>query len=204
MQFSVSVILIISTIVVFRQIQFAKNRDIGYDGNQLVLIRPYSTEFHDHFSAMRNDLLQTGLIKEVAESSNSLIKGSRTSGGLKWKGKDPNIADEFTSVGVSTEYGNAVDWKITAGRDFSKEFTGDSSALILNEAAVKYMGLKNPIGEIITWGKEYRVVGVIKNILMQSPYEPVKQAIYYITPEAGYLNIKIKPNASVSQALKRN
>ncbi|HKO82119.1 MAG TPA: ABC transporter permease, partial [Chitinophagaceae bacterium] len=203
LQFSVSIILIISTIVVFRQIQFAKNRDIGYDGNQLILIRPYSTEFHDHFGAMRNDLLQTGLIKEIAESGNSIIRGSRTNGGLKWNGKDPNMADEFTTVGVSTEYGNAIDWKITDGRDFSKNFPADSSALILNEAAVKYMGLKNPIGEIITWGKEYRVVGVAKNILMESPYEPVKQAIYYITPEAGYLNIKIKASASVNEALKK-
>ena len=203
LQFSVSIILIISTIIVFRQIQFAKNRDIGYDGNQLILIRPYSTEFHDHFSAMHNDLLQTGLIKEVAESGNSITRGSRTNGGFKWKGKDPGRADEFTTVGISTEYGNAIGWKITAGRDFSKNFPGDSSALILNEAAVKYMGLKNPIGEIITWDKEYRIVGVIKNILMESPYEPVRQAIYYITPEAGYLNIKINANASVSQALKK-
>ena len=65
------------------------------------------------------------------------------------------------------------------------------------------MGLKNPIGETITWGKEYTVIGVIRNILMESPYEPVKQAVYYITPEAGYLNIKINPNASVSQALRK-
>ena len=203
LQFSVSVILIISTIIVFRQIQFAKTRDIGYNGNQLIVIRPYSTDFHDHFNAMRNDLLQTGLIKEVAESGNSITLGSRTSGGFNWKGKNPNIVDVFTTVGVSAEYGKAVGWKITTGRDFSKDFSLDSSGLILNEAAVKYMGLKNPIGETITWDKEYTVIGVVGNILMESPYEPVKQAVYYITPEAGYLNIKINPNASVSQALSK-
>ena len=203
LQFSVSVILIISTIIIFRQIQFAKTRDVGYNGNQLIIIRPYSTEFHDHFNAMRNDLLQTGFIKEVAESGNSITRGSRTSGGFNWKGKNPNMADEFTSVGVSAEYGKAVGWKITTGRDFSKDFSLDSSGLILNETAVKYMGLKNPIGETITWDKEYTVIGVVGNILMESPYEPVKQAVYYITPGAGYLNIKINPNASVSQALSK-
>ena len=202
LQFSVSIILIISAIIVFRQIQFAKNRNIGYRSSQLVLIRPYSTDFHDHFSAMRNELLQTRLIKEVAESGSSITKGSRTSGGFNWKGKTPGMADEFTTVGVSTEYGNAIDWNITAGRDFANS-PADSSALILNEAAVKYMGLKNPIGEIITWDKKYKVVGVIKNILMESPYEPVKQAIYYITTEAGYLIIKINDNANVRQALKK-
>lgn len=203
LQFSVSVILIISTIIVFRQIQFAKTRDVGYNGNQLIVIRPYSTDFHDHFTAMRNDLLQTGFIKEIAESGNSITRGGRTGSGFNWKGKTPGMTDEFTTVGVSTEYGKAVGWKITSGRDFSNNFSLDSSGLILNEAAAKYMGLENPIGETITWDKEYTVIGVVRNILMGSPYEPVKQAVYYITPEAGYLNIKINPNASINHALSK-
>jgi putative ABC transport system permease protein len=201
LQFTISVILIIGTMIVFRQIQFAKNRPLGYGANGLVIIRPYSSDFHDHFEALRNDLLQTGMITEVAESGNSITRGSRTSGGFEWKGKAPNMQDEFTTVGVSTEYGKTVGWQFTSGRDFSKASSADSSGLILNEAAVKYMGLKNPVGETITWGKKYTILGVIKNIVMQSPYESVKQAVYYITPEAGYLNIKINPNSSTSEAL---
>jgi len=203
LQFTVSVILIIGTIIVFRQIQFAKDRPVGYSRNGLVIIRPFSSDFHDHFDAMRNDLLQTGLITEVAEGS-SITKGSRTGGGLGWKGKDPTITDDFMMFDVSFEYGKTADWQFSHGRDFSRRFSTDSSGLILNEAAVKYMGLKTPVGEIITWdNKQYTVIGVTKDIVMASPYEPVKPTIFYINPEPGFLNIKISPTASTGEALSR-
>ena len=202
-QFTVSVILIIGTVVVYRQVQFAKNRPAGYDNRGLILLRPYSTDFHDHFNAMRNDLMQTGVIAGVAESSSSITKGSRTSGGFNWKDKQPGMQDEFTTVGVSTDYGHTVGWQFTAGRDFSDQFSTDSSALIINEAAAKYMGLQNPIGQTISWDKPYIIIGVIKNIVMTSPYDPVKQAVYFIMPQAGYLNIKIKPTAGTSEALSQ-
>ncbi len=202
LQFTVSVILIIGTIIVFRQIQFAKDRPTGYSRDGLVIIRPFSSDFHDHFDAMRNDLLQTGLITEVAEGS-SITKGSRTGGGFGWKGKDPTITDDFMMFDVSFEYGKTAGWQFNLGRDFSKRFSTDSSGLILNEAAVKYMGLKNPVGETITWDKQYTVIGVTKDIVMASPYEPVKPTIFYINPEPGFLNIKINPTASTGEALSR-
>lgn len=201
-QFTVSVVLIIGTMIVYRQVQFARNRPIGYTREGLIIMRPYSTDYHDHFAALRNDLLQTGTITAIAESSNSITKGSRTSGGLTWKGKEPGMVDEFTTIGVSGDYGKTVGWEFVDGRDFSGQFSTDSSALVINEAAAKYMGLQQPLGAAITWGKKYTVIGVIKNIVMTSPYEPVKPAIYFITPEAGYLNIKFSPTASVGEALR--
>ncbi len=200
-QFTVSIILIIGTVIVYSQVQFAKNRPAGYTSDRLILIRPYSTDYHDHFMAMQNDLVQTGLITGMAESSNSITKGSRTSGGLNWRGKDPGMQDEFTTVGVSADYGKTVGWQFVDGRDFSNSLSTDSSGLIINEAAVKYMGLQHPVGATITWDKTYTIIGVIRNIVMTSPYEPVKQALYFITPEAGYLNIKINAGANINEAL---
>jgi putative ABC transport system permease protein len=203
LQFTVSVILIIGTIIIYRQIQFAKNRPVGYSREGLIMIRPNSTDYHDHFNALRNDLIQSGLITAVAESSSSITKGSRTSGGLNWKGKEPGMADEFSTVGVSADYGKTVGWEFIAGRDFSSQFFTDSSSLIINEAAVKYMELQQPLGTTVTWDKKYTIIGVIKNIVMTSPYEPVKPAIYFITPEAGYFNIKLSPNTSAGKALAK-
>ena len=202
LQFSVSVILIIGTIVVYRQVQYAKNRPIGYNRNGLLLIRPNSTEFHDHFTALRNDLLQTGLIRDVAESGNTITRGGRTEGGFKWKGKNPSLRDEFASFAVTYDYGKVIGWQISADRDFSPSFSTDASGLILNEAAVAYMGLKNPVGETVTRGeKKYTVIGVSRNMIINSPYEPVKPTLFYITPEAGLLNIRISPRASAQEAL---
>ncbi len=202
LQFTVSVILIISTIVVFRQIQFTKSRPIGYDRDRLVLLRIHTEDLYNHFDAVRNDLLQSGLIKEVSASLNPITSLGRQTSGFTWSGKTPDMNDMFAVVGVTPEFGKTVNWQLIEGRDFSRNRLADSSGLILNEAAAKYMGLKNPIGEIVNWGKKYTVLGVIKNIIVGSPYEPVKQAIYYINPEVGsVINIKVKPDAGFKDAL---
>jgi hypothetical protein len=92
-----------------------------------------------------------------------------------------------------------------AGRDFSREFFTDSTGLVLNEAAVKYMGLKDPVGQTIFWyGKPFRVIGVAKDMVMGSPYLPVEQAIFYIDHTiGGILNIKINPSISAHEALTK-
>lgn len=203
-QFTVSVILIICTIIVFRQIEFAKNRPVGYNRSGLLIVRPYSSDFHNHFAALRDDLLKTGTITEIAESGNSITRGSRTGGGFHWKGKDPNMADEFATFAVTSQYGKTIGWQIIAGRDFSEDFSTDSLGLILNEASVKYMGLTDPIRETITWGdKKYTIIGVTKNIIVGSPYEVVKPTMFYIDPGAGLLNIKINPKVSANLALSK-
>ncbi len=202
LQFTVSVILIIGTIIVFRQIRYTKNRPIGYDRDKLVLLRIHTSDLYSHFDVVRNDLLKSGLITEVSASLNPITSLGRQTSGFNWNGKTPEMNDMFAVVGVTPEFGKTVNWQIIQGRDFSRNRLADSSGLILNEAAAKYMGLKNPIGEIVNWNKKYTVVGVIKNIIVGSPYEPVKQAIYYIDPQlGGTINIKVNRTAGFRDAL---
>jgi ABC-type antimicrobial peptide transport system permease subunit len=201
-QFTFSVIMIIGTIIVFRQVQFAKDRPIGYSRAGLVMIRPYSEDLHAHFESFRNDVIQTGVITEMAESGNQITRGSRTSGGFGWQGKDPNMADEFATFAVTPGYGKTVDWQFKEGKDFLNTSSSNSNGLILNEVAVKYMGLKNPVGQIISWNdKKYTVLGVTKDMVVESPYEPIKPTIFYITTEAGIINVRIDPKASAANAL---
>lgn len=202
-QFTASVIMIIGTVVVYRQVQFARNRPVGYSKQGLIIFRPYSSDYHDHFNSMRNDLLATGAVTSVAESGNSITRESGSSGGLQWKGKDPNMRDEFTTVGVSADYGRTVGWQFVEGRDFVHASLGDSNALIINEAAVKYMGLRHPLGERVTWDKTFTIVGVVRDIVMASPYEPVKPAVYYVSPWGGYLNFRVNPAVSMSEAIDK-
>ena len=202
LQFTVSVILIVGTIVVFSQIQYSKNRPIGYDRDRLVLMRIHTGDLYSHFDVVRHDLLQSGLITEVSASLNPITSLGRQTSGFTWNGKTPEMNDMFAVVGVTPEFGKTVNWQIIQGRDFSRNRLTDSSGLILNEAAAKYMGLKNPIGEIVNWDKKYTVVGIIKNIIVGSPYEPVKQAIYYIDPQlGGTINIKVNHTADFRDAL---
>jgi putative ABC transport system permease protein len=204
LQFTISIIMIIGTIVVFRQVKFAKNRPAGYNSEGLILVRPYTEDFHTHFNAIRNDLLQTGLITEVAESGNQITQSSRTIGGYEWKGKVPSISDEFSARAVSPEYGKTVGWKLIAGRDFSRTSRSDSLALIVNEAAVKYMRLTNPVGETVSLGdSKFTIIGVVKDMIAESPYDPVKQTLFYFLPESGLLNIRIKAGVRLREALDR-
>ena len=122
-----------------------------------------------------------------------------------WKGKDPNQHDEFANIGVSHDYGSTMGWEFILGRDFSREHSTDSSAMVLNEAAVKFMGLNNPVDEDIVWqGKKYHIIGVMKDMVMTSPYEPVKQTIFRLIPFQGlWINIRLNPELSTSEALTR-
>jgi putative ABC transport system permease protein len=204
-QFTVSITLIIGTIIVFRQIQFAKNRPIGYTRNGLVTIEMLSPDFNKHLEVVRDELKKSGAITELAKSGSPTTEIWSTNGGFEWKGKDPNLSVDFPNVDVSHAYGKTIGWQFVAGRDFSPEFSTDSSAFVVNQTAVKYMGFKNPIGEIVRWdGKPFKIIGVIKDMIVQSPYEPVRPSVFHLSSDqSGLVTLKINPTASASDALNK-
>lgn len=204
-QFTVSVILIIGTIVVFKQVQFAKNRPVGYSRAGLINIEMTNEDLHNHFAALRSDLIGSGAVLEIAESTSSTTGINNNRGDVSWRQKDPSMTSFFGNIFVTTEYGRTVGWQFTDGRDFDGSIIADSSAIVLNQAAVKYMNLKNPVGEIVHVGKkDFNVIGVVKDMVMESPYEPVKQAIFCIgRGNLGYVIIRINPQISAHEALNK-
>ena len=203
LQFTVSVTLIIGTIIVFRQIQFAKNRPIGYSRNGLIYVQTTTADVHNHYEAIRNEFIKSGAVVEMAESESPVTGVWNNNGGFEWSGKDPGQQANFAVIGVTHEFGKTIGWQFKEGRDFSKEFSTDSLSLVLNEAAVKFMGLKNPVGETVREGnRTYKIIGVIKDMIMASPYEPVKQSLFYLSDfPSNFINIKINPKMSVNEAL---
>ena len=204
-QFTVSIILIIGTTVVFRQIQFAKNRPVGYDRNDLVTINLLTADIHNHFEAIRDELKKSGAVSEIAESGSPATEVWSSTSGLAWKGKDPALSVDFHFNEVSHDYGKTVGWQFIDGRDFSTEYASDSMALVINEAAVKFMGLKNPVGEQMTWnGTPVRVIGVIKDMIVQSPYAEINPLFYSLSTQGGSIaNIKMNPSEKPGDALAK-
>ena len=205
LQFTVSVVLIIGTIVVFRQVQYAKNRPLGYNRDGLVMSPLLTPEIHNHFEAVRNDLLQSGAIVEMTEAGGPTTAVWSTNGGFMWKGKDANQAVDFPNTGVTYGYGKTVGWQFMDGRDFSKSFSSDTAAFILNEAAAKFIGIKNIVGETITWDdRPFKVVGIIKNMIIESPYQEIRPQLFHIesSPDS-YVILKINPAASASAAMDK-
>ncbi|WP_080057642.1 ABC transporter permease [Spirosoma aerolatum] len=204
-QFAVSVTLIVGTMIVFQQIEFARNRPVGYNRNNLVSFPIKSDKLITHFATFRDELLNTGAIEEVAATDSPITDTYVTNGGLTWRGQAPNMADEFVTLRITHGFGKMIGWQIKEGRDFSKEFATDSAGFVLNEAAVAYMGFKNPVGEIIKWGDQpFKVIGVVKNLVTQSPYDPVKQTIFVINyKRLNLITAKINPTKSASEALAK-
>lgn len=204
-QFTASVLLITGTVIVFRQIQYAKDRPVGYDRKGLISIRETTPEIYQNYSAIRLALLNSGAVTEMSESQCPVTDIWAGTGGFQWRGKPDGFKDHFATIEIRHEYGKTVGWQIVAGRDFSSAYLTDSMGVVLNQSAVKYMGLKDPVGEIIRRDdKTYTVIGVSKDMIMASPYEPVPPTIYSILHVGGnYINIKIKPDVSMSKALEK-
>lgn len=206
LQFTVSVTLIIGTIVVFRQVEFAKDRPIGYDRNGLINIYLQTSDVHKHFEAVRNELISQRAIVEMTEAGSPTTQVWNTNGGFNWAGKDPALAVDFPNNGVSHEFGKTVGWKFKEGRDFSREFASDSNAFVINEATAKFLGFKNPVGETLTWNDQnYTIIGVIQDMIIESPYEPVRPALWHIDryDNANLVILKLNPEVSSHEALEK-
>lgn len=203
LQFTVSVALIIGTILVYQQIEHTKDRPLGYDNKGIIMISMDSPDFYGKYDQFRNELKTKGAITEMTESSSPLTGIWSNNGGFTWAGKDPNLDAEFSTIWVTHEYGKTVGWQFTAGRDFSRDFSTDTTAIVINEAAVKFMNIKNPLGTVIdNFQKKYTIVGVVKDMLMESPYEPVRQAIYFLNYEnVNWMHIKLNPAKPVRVSL---
>ncbi|SEJ42996.1 ABC-type antimicrobial peptide transport system, permease component [Dyadobacter koreensis] len=204
-QFTISIILIIGTITVFRQIDFAKNRPVGYDRNNLLMVAMNTPELHGHYDAIRSELLKTGVVKEMSQSSNPTTYIAAINNGYEWEGKDPATQGNFATMAVSHDFGKTVGWQFKEGRDFSRSFSTDSSGVVINETAAKFMGLKNPVGSIIKAdGKPYQVIGVIKDMIMESPYKASFRTCFFLEYGwASVFNIKINPESGSTEAINK-
>lgn len=203
LQFSISVVLIVGTVTVFEQVKFAQARPIGYNRNALISVPVVGKAIHEHFDALRTELEKSGAVISLAESGSAPTQGQGSTSGIVWKGKDPNLSIDFGTFGATGDFGKTVGWEIKAGRDFSADNSSDTSSLILNEAAVAYMGLKDPIGETIHWwGQPMLVIGVLRDMVINSPYEPVRPIIYFMTrDQCNMLTMRLNPDKSAAESI---
>ena len=214
LQFTVSVVLIIGTIIVYRQIQHAKNRPVGYSRDGLVYVQIKSPDLLQKYDVLASQLKNEGVATEVARSSSPTTAVWSNNGGLDWRNKDPNKVDGFGTIWITHDYGKTVGWNLIEGRDYSPAFASDSVSsesdssimrnIVVNEAAVKYMELKEPVGEIIRWGGfQFKIVGVVKDMIMESPFNPVRQTMYPVCFEDAIacIHIRINPKISAGDAL---
>lgn len=205
LQFTFSIILIICTVVIQQQLKYSQERKTGYDKNNLVYI-PLTGSIAKNYDLIKNDLVNNDIAVGVTKTSAPITEGWN-SGNPDWPGKDPNDRTEFNFYNTNGGIVKTAGFQLIEGRDIDlKNYPADSTAVILNEAALRVMGLKDPIGKIINhgaWGADWHIVGIVKDFIIQSPYDPIKPILIQ-GPKADWFNVvhvKFNPAHSTAQSL---
>lgn len=203
LQFWFAIILIICTAIVEQQIKYAQSRETGYAKNNLVY-HMLTGDLDKNYQLVKNELLNSGAAVAVTKTSQPITQGWSDSWGFEWQGKDPNSKIDFDRFCVDENFAQTAGVSIVKGRDIDlKNHPSDSTAIVLNETAVKMMGFKEPIGQIIKDdGITWQVVGVIKDFILRNPYEPMRPMV--IEGSKGFFNavhIRLNNNNTTAKNL---
>lgn len=201
-QFTIAIFLIIGTIIIQQQLKYAQERSAGYDRNNLLYVN-MEGDIRKNADLIRNELLTQHIAVNVSNTSSPLTQSWSNTGSISWQGKaadDKNVINRYASDG---NLAKTAGMTIIQGRDIDLvNYPSDSMAAVLNEAAVKVMGFKNPIGQIIGDDTNYHVIGVVKDFIIESPYEPVR-AMVILGPHMQYnvMHVKMDPARSTADNL---
>jgi putative ABC transport system permease protein len=204
-QFAVSVILIISTVVIYKQVQFVKDRQVGYTKEHLVYMN-LQGDLRKKFAVIKNELLKAGVAKNVALSSSPVFQHGANTGDYSWPGKEPDKEILITISNISPEFISTTGMKIIHGRDYRDNISSDSNSVIINESLAKIIGTKNIIGTPLKQegGAIRTVVGVVKDFVYNNVYAPAAPLMLFAdTSRTSVLNIKLLPGASLNASLTK-
>jgi len=206
-QFSLSICMIISAIVVYSQIQHLKNKPLGFDQTALAQI-DLEGEWTkpEKLALFRNELERSGAITAATEYAGSFTKSGSITGDISWPGKPKNDVSIINYRSTGFDFAKTTGVKIVAGRDFDPKFSADTAtSLLLNQTAVKTMGLKNPVGTVIHWGDNppLKVVGVVQDYSNESLASKIQPTVYYYNIKTSkVLLLKLNPAQSLSTSVE--
>ena len=203
-QFTVSVVLIISTIIIYQQIQHVKNRPLGYNKDNLIQTEARG-DIAEHFDGVKQDLIQTGVVDNAALSSLDMLEMGSSSDNFTWPGKEPNSKVLITMDWVSPEYISTTGMKVMKGRDFGPVARQDSLNIIINEAFAQLIGKTDPVGVVINRDSTaYQVIGVVRDFVYGDMYKKSDPMLFFCAPSAGgNIYIRIKEGTKPVTALAR-
>lgn len=202
-QFSVSVCLVVGTVIVYQQIQFAKDRPVGYTREGLLTVFQITADLFEHYEAIRNELMGSGAAENVANSSGSATEIWSNNSGFDWDGKPEGLETNFNENWVTETYGKTVGWRFIEGNDFIEGIPADGNSIVINRTLAKMMGFSDPLGQTLRRDENrFTIVGVVEDMVMGSPYDPVMPTLFRYSNENMYvINIKLNPSWPTQDAI---
>jgi ABC-type lipoprotein release transport system permease subunit len=192
-QFSLSIILIIGMVVIYRQVQYVQNKDLGYDRENLVYL-PLEGELIKKYDLFKDEAAKTPGVASVSRMKESPTVIGHTNGDIGWSGKDPALTTAFSDAAVGYDFVKTLKLHLKEGRDFSKEFA-DSASYLLNEAAVKKIGYQDPVGKPLWWGsKKGTIIGVLKDFHFNSMHTAIEPLVLRLAdnPKWGTILVRVE------------
>jgi len=194
-QFFLSIVLIIGTIVISKQVNYVQSINLGYDRENLIYV-PLDGDLTSKYQILKTEALKSPGIQSVTRMSQEPTNIQNGTSGVDWDGKDPNVNIEFTQASIGYDFTNAMKLQMASGRDYSRDFATDSVGYIINESALKRIGYKYPIGKRLTfWGKKGTIVGVVKDFHFTSLHEPIKPFVIRLAEKESYGSALIRTQA---------
>ena len=205
-QFTMTIALIASILIISQQMNYIRNKSLGFEGSAVIEVPFYGEEaVIDHYSALRNELMQSRYIKNVSKHSQNVVGGLGNSWTTTENLKGEEISTSLYQLYVDTTYLDIYNMKLVAGRFFSKDFPTDTTkSVLVNEAAVRTFGWQDPqnaIGKRFGKGQdEKKVIGVIKDFNFESLHKPVEALLIGFTSYGNRLSLKVD-KAHLDEAL---
>ncbi|MEM6844296.1 MAG: FtsX-like permease family protein [Bacteroidota bacterium] len=200
-QFAVSILLVIGTIIVYEQVNYILNKDLGLEKENLVYTYREGA-LHDQYEAYKQQLLQQPGVLAITSSSQSPLRVGRSTGNVEWDKKQQDDDMEFMIMNAEYDFVSTMGMRIKAGRYFSPEFSTDTANYVINEAAAKAMGMTDPVGEDLTvWDDPGKIIGVVKDFHAASLHEKIDPLIFRLTPDDTYLIFVRTETGKTAEAL---
>ncbi|TRX56170.1 FtsX-like permease family protein [Fulvivirga sp. M361] len=197
-QFSISIMLILSVIVVYQQITYIQSKNLGYSRENVLYISNDGA-LNEQQESFRSRLKNIPGVVNTTSFYHDLVGDYGRTGGVSWKGKDPDVIMSFVNLEVGYDFVETLSIEMAEGRSYSHDFQDQKGKIMFNEAAIDVMGMEDPVGKkIILWGEEREIIGVVRDFHLESLYETIKPCFLQLVPKANKTLFKIQPETKTS------
>ncbi len=198
-QFSISIIIILGMIVIYRQLNFIQHKNLGYDRENLVYV-PVEGDLIKKYTLFKEEVSRMPAIVNISQMRESPTVIGHRRGGIDWEGKDPNLEVSFADAAVGYDFVKTMNLQLIEGRDFSPAFRADSTAYLINETALARIGYKEPIGKPLNWGERRgTIIGVLKDFHFTSMHETIEPLFIRLDERPKWGTILVRTKAGKTQ-----